>query len=134
MGSEIKFTFIYGKNALETKTFLKNVSGDIECINYIDIYNKLSKNDYYQIEPSNLVVSSYLCKKLNNAIIKNDSNSIYYVLEKLEPIVINRIKDHVFSITDKKIKFHLLVSEEATELIKYINKQEFESIDEFVVY
>ena len=54
----IEFNFIYSNDALRVKTFLGNVPRSIECINYMDIFNKLTKNDFYQYEPSDAVVSS----------------------------------------------------------------------------
>ena len=83
MEEHIEFNFIYSDDALRVKTFLGNVPRSIECINYMDIFNKLTKNDYYQYEPSDAVVSSYLMRQLQNAIGRNISTTIFYVLGNL---------------------------------------------------
>ncbi len=43
MEEHIEFNFIYSDDALRVKTFLGNVPRSIECINYMDIFNKLTK-------------------------------------------------------------------------------------------
>ena len=83
MEEHIEFNFIYSNDALRVKTFLGNVPRSIECINYMDIFNKLTKNDFYQYEPSDAVVSSYLMRQLQNAIGRNISTTIFYVLGNL---------------------------------------------------
>ena len=69
MEEHIEFNFIYSNDAVRVKAFLGSVPRSIECINYMDIFNKLTKNDFYQYEPSDAVVSSYLMRQLQNAII-----------------------------------------------------------------
>ena len=78
MEEHIEFNFIYSSDALRVKTFLGNVPRSIECINYMDIFNKLTKNDFYQYEPSDAVVSSYLMRQLQNAIGKSSLSNSYY--------------------------------------------------------
>ena len=85
MEAIVEFNFIYSKDAVKVKSFLGNVPRNIECINYMDIFNKLTKNDFYQFEPSDAVVSSYLMKQLQT-VFDRDSLSIFYeYLQKDKP-------------------------------------------------
>ncbi len=94
METNIEFNFIYSKDAVKVKSFLGSVPRNIECINYMDIFNKLTKNDFYQFEPSDAVVSSYLMKQLQTVFDRNDV-SIFYVLGNLNEHTVNGIKSYV---------------------------------------
>ena len=107
MEEHIEFNFIYSSDALRVKTFLGNVPRSIECINYMDIFNKLTKNDFYQYEPSDAVVSSYLMRQLQNAIGRNTSTTIFYVLGSLTTETVDGIKDYVSSLSDKPITYKI---------------------------
>lgn len=103
----IEFTFIYSKDAIKIKSFLCEVPRNIECINYMDIFNKLAKNDYYQHEPSDAVVSSYLMRQLQNSVSKDTTRSIYYVLGNLNENTIKGIMSYVESLTNKSISYQM---------------------------
>ena len=107
MEEHIESNFIYSNDALRVKTFLGNVPRSIECINYMDIFNKLTKNDFYQYEPSDAVVSSYLMRQLQNAIGRNTSTTIFYVLGSLTTETVDGIKDYVSSLSDKPITYKI---------------------------
>jgi len=128
----LDFVFIHSKDALKVKTFLGTVPRNIECINYMDIYNKLTKNDYFQTEPSDVVVSSYLMRQLQNLISKDATRTIYYVLEELDEDVILGIKEYVLSLSDKDVSYHLIVSDDLTDTVNGSAKL-FESVNEFEV-
>jgi hypothetical protein len=107
MSETLEFCFIYSKDAVKVKAFLGSIPRSIECVNYIDIYNKLSKNDYFQSEPSDVVVSSYLMKHLQNVIGKSTTRSLFYVLGNLDKDVIIRIKEYSKTLTSKKIHYKI---------------------------
>jgi len=107
MEEHIEFNFIYSNDALRVKTFLGNVPRSIECINYMDIFNKLTKNDYYQYEPSDAVVSSYLMRQLQTAIDRNISTTIFYVLGNLNTETVSGIQDYVESLSAKPITYKI---------------------------
>ncbi len=107
MEEHIEFNFIYSNDALRVKTFLGNVPRSIECINYMDIFNKLTKNDFYQYEPSDAVVSSYLMRQLQNAIGRNISTTIFYVLGSLNKETVGGIQSYVESLSDKSITYKI---------------------------
>jgi hypothetical protein len=107
MEEHIEFNFIYSSDALRVKTFLGNVPRSIECINYMDIFNKLTKNDFYQYEPSDAVVSSYLMRQLQNAISRNISTTIFYVLGNLDEETISSIQEYVETLSDKPITYKM---------------------------
>jgi hypothetical protein len=107
MPETLEFSFIYSKDAVKIKAFLGSVPRSIECINYMDIYNKLAKNDYLQSEPSDIVVSSYLMRQLQTAIAKSTTRSLFYVLGELDKEVISGIKDYVKTLTPRTINYKI---------------------------
>lgn len=107
METIIEFNFIYSKDAIKVKSYLGNVPRNIECINYMDIFNKLTKNDFYQFEPSDAVVSSYLMKQLQTVLDRSTTTSIFYVLGNLDELTIKGIKTYVESLTPNEIKYNI---------------------------
>jgi|TARA_R100000501_G_C2574991_1_gene80430 hypothetical protein len=99
----LAFNFVYSKNAIIIKKYLGSIE-DGECINYIDIVNKLTKNDYYQYEPSDAVVSSYLIKQLQSVLENVNTGKVFYVLSELDELIINNIKEYVEEWSIKKEK------------------------------
>ena len=106
METNIEFNFIYSKDAVKVKSFLGNVPRNIECINYMDIFNKLTKNDFYQFEQSDAVVSSYLMKQLQTVFDRN-AVSIFYVLGNLNEHTVTGIKSYVESLTNNDITYNI---------------------------
>lgn len=99
----IEVNFVYSYSAIKIKEFLGRIPRNIDYINYIDIVNKLTKNDYYQCEPTTEIVSSHIIKQLHT-VFKNESiSSVYYVLGTLEKSVVDNIKDTISSLTQKKL-------------------------------
>ena len=107
METSIEFNFIYSKDAVKVKTFLGTVPRNIECINYMDIFNKLTKNDFYQYEPSDAVVSSYLMRQLQTVLDRNTTTSIFYVLGHLNEPTVKGIKTYVESLTDRDLIYNI---------------------------
>ncbi len=107
MQEVLEFYFVYSKDAVKIKGFIDSIPRNIECINYIDIYNKLAKNDYFQSEPSDAVVSSYLMRQLQTAVCRNSTMNIYYVLGSIEKDVIEGIQSYVKTLTDRDIEFKI---------------------------
>jgi hypothetical protein len=107
MEETLEFYFVYSKDAVKIKTFLGSIPRSIECINYMDVYNKLSKNDYLQLEPSDAVVSSYLMKHLQLILSRSTTQNVYYVLGTLDEITINGIKSYIKTLTTKKINYKI---------------------------
>lgn len=107
MKEQLEFNFVYSDDAVSIKTFLGNVPKSIERINYMDIFNKLTKNDYYQYEPSDAVVSSYLMRQLQNAINRNLSPTIFYVLGSLNKETVGSVQSYVESLSNKSITYKI---------------------------
>lgn len=107
METSIEFNFIYSKDAVKVKTFLGTVPRNIECINYMDIFNKLTKNDFYQYEPSDAVVSSYLMRQLQTVLDRNTTTSIFYVLGHLNEPTVEGIKTYVESLTTRDLVYNI---------------------------
>jgi hypothetical protein len=96
----LEINFVYDKDALSVKKFLK----EVEChdiINYMDITNKLTKNDIYSVEPSDIIISSYITKYLEKTIIQKNNRIIFYVINSFLPEVIFNIKDYLYELIDE---------------------------------
>ena len=107
METGIEFNFIYSKDAVKVKSFLGTVPRNIECINYMDIFNKLTKNDFYQFEPSDAVVSSYLMKQLQTILDRSTTTSVFYVLGNLNERTVVGVKNYVETLTDRDIEYNI---------------------------
>ena len=107
----LHFNFVYSKDALTIKKYL-NTLDEGEKINYIDIVNKLTKNDYYQYEPSDAVVSSYLIKHLQTAVENTKVNTVYYVLSQLDKQIITNIKEYVVKWAGRSVLFNVHYTED----------------------
>ncbi len=107
MQEVLEFYFVYSKDAVKIKGFIDSIPRNIECINYIDIYNKLAKNDYFQSEPSDAVVSSYLMRQLQTVVSRGSTLNVYYVLGSIEKDVIEGIQSYVKTLTDRDIEFKI---------------------------
>jgi hypothetical protein len=107
METRIEFNFIYSKDAVRVKSFLGKVPRNIECINYMDIFNKLTKNDFYQFEPSDAVVSSYLMKQLQTILERTTTTSVFYVLGNLNERTVIGVKTYVETLTDRDIEYNI---------------------------
>lgn len=107
MQEVLEFYFVYSKDAVKIKGFIDSIPRNIECINYIDIYNKLAKNDYFQSEPSDAVVSSYLMRQLQTVVSRSSTLNVYYVLGSIERDVIEGIQSYVKTLTDRDIEFKI---------------------------
>lgn len=103
---KVKINFVYSECENQIKNFLINLSDGVEYINYLEISNKLTKNDFYQCKPSNEVITSYLIKQLNVSLSK-DINEIYYVISTLEKSDILKIQSFIDSITNKEVLFNI---------------------------
>jgi hypothetical protein len=97
------FNFVYSRDAITIKKYLSERESG-ECINYIDIVNKLTKNDYYQYEPSDVVVSSYLIKQLQTVLENVNTSTVFYVLSELDEVIITNIKEYVEAWSVKRKK------------------------------
>jgi hypothetical protein len=107
MEEVLEFSFVYSKDAVKIKGFIDAIPRNIECINYIDIYNKLAKNDYFQSEPSDAVVSSYLMRQLQTILSRSTTRNLYYVLGSPERDVICGVQSYVKTLTDRDIIFKI---------------------------
>ena len=76
----MKFNFVYSKDSLALRKVLSDLSSDC-CISYQDIFNKLTKNDVYSTEPADVVVNSFLIKKLEKKLISEHQN-LYYIISE----------------------------------------------------
>jgi hypothetical protein len=109
----LEINFVYANEPSKVRTFLEKVPRNIECINYIDIYDKLTKNDYYDYKPSDEVVSTYLIRQIHHVIEKN-LRTVYYVLGCIEKERVLNIQNYIQSLTDKTITFNIYYSSDIT--------------------
>jgi len=121
----MKFNFVYSKDSLALRKVLSDLKSEC-CISYQDIFNKLTKNDVYSTEPADVVVNSFLIKKLEKELI-GDHQSLYYVISSLEAEVIENVKHFVKDYIDADFFLYIVNEEELScdlfEEIHYVNSE-----------
>ena len=103
----IEFNFVCAKDAVKVKEFLNKVPRSIECINYMTILNKLAKNDYFNFEPSDAVVSSYLIKMIQQTLNSPVTQCLYYVISDADENTISNIISYAKTQTDTTLEFNI---------------------------
>jgi hypothetical protein len=101
-----KINCVYAKNKLDFKKYCKNSSAE-EVVSYYDIISKLIKNDIDGIKPSELVINSYIRKKLFKAV--TDADYILYALKNLDGETVDSIRSLVTEIYENEIIFTLTI-------------------------
>lgn len=128
---ELVIFLIYSKNAINIKRFILSLPKSAVCINYMDILNRLSKNDYLQLMPSDEVVSTHLMKKLQTTFEKNKPDSLYYVLSDATQEVIGSIFEYIKYLHKENVKYIFYHTPEVNvEEIKHL----FSEVIEFSEY
>jgi len=90
-----------------------------ECISYIEVLNKLTRNDYMQEEPSDEVVASYLIKQINAVMAKKDLSLVYYVLSSKDQDTIESITNYIAQATHRPVNYSIYtIDGDRTELRK----------------
>lgn len=106
----LQVNFIKTNRLQTTKRIVGMIPRNIECINYLEIYNKLVKSD--ETEPSDSVISIYIIKKLNEFLIDKHENTICYVLDISNENTYNNVLNIMEIIrnisTHKNIKYTLI--------------------------
>ena len=109
----IQFNCIYDKDASKIKRFLKDIDTK-EYINYMDIFNKLAKNDMLSAEPSDAVLSAFLFKELQYSLIDRESKSLYYVVSSLDETIINNLRTVISDMTSDEVSVTMYVFQTTT--------------------
>ena len=102
------FDCVYHRDAFFIKRFIRSGKYD-ECINFMDIINKLTKNDIYAKEPSDEIVMSYVAKSIDKVLIRNTDIRVCYVFSNIDSQVAENFKEYVRNRTKTKILFNLYV-------------------------
>lgn len=85
-----KVSFIYSRNKLDFKKYSKITDYD-DIISYHDIITKLVKNDDDNDRPSEIVVNTYLRKKILKAMTDENVGHVIYALKELDISTIKSI-------------------------------------------
>ena len=85
-----KVSFIYSRNKLDFKKYSKITEYD-DIISYHDIITKLVKNDDDNDRPSEIVVNTYLRKKILKAMTDENVGHVIYALKELDVSTIKSI-------------------------------------------
>jgi hypothetical protein len=126
----ITFNCVYHHKAIKVKKYLKTIKEFDDIINYMEIANKLTKNDYYSKEPSDIVINSYLIKYLIKSLLKNENKNIYYVFSEIDIDIINSLKTYLDSILPFEIDivYNLHIGTEDRKDLSQEITNEFEDI------
>ena len=105
----IEFNFVYSQCAISVNKFLDRVQKMAECINYIEVLNKLTRNDYMQEEPSDEVIASYLIKQINTVMAKKELSLVYYVLSNKDRGTIESITNYITQATHRPVNYSIYI-------------------------
>ena len=118
----IEFNFVYSQCAISVNKFLDRIPKMAECISYIEVLNKLTRNDYMQEEPSDEVVASYLIKQINTVMTKKNLSLVYYVLSSKDQDTLESIMNYITQATHRQINYSIYtINGEYVELKKINN-------------
>jgi hypothetical protein len=117
----MEFYCVYAKDALAIKKYLGKVNAKAIKISYIDIYNKLTKNDVYLSEPNEMVVYSKVYSLLQKTLLMdcNESTTIYYVISDLDKDMIRGLRSMIKDFYKHPFNFILMSREQ--DLVKGFN-------------
>lgn len=119
--------FVYSRNKLDFKKFTK-ASNFSDIVSYHDIITKLVKNDKSNDKPSEIVVNSYLRKKILKVMTDESSLNIVYALKDLDLDVMESIKDLMSEYWDYELSFNLIIIEHKKLEIDSDDKEEISNI------
>jgi hypothetical protein len=127
----MEFYCVYAKDALAIKKYLSRVNAKAIKISYIDIYNKLTKNDVYLSEPNEMVVYSRVYTLLQKTLLINckENITIYYVISELDKDMIKSLRFMIKELYKQPFTFNLIYREE--DFIKGYNSL-FHEVKTFV--
>lgn len=106
----MEFYCVYARDALAIKRYLGRVNSKSIKISYIDVYNKLTKNDVYLSEPNEMVVYSKVYTLLQKTLLTEcDENAkVYYVISDLDKEMIKGLKNMIRELYAKPFSFTLV--------------------------
>ncbi len=104
----MEFYCVYLEDKYTIKKYLNNIHSK-SIINYVDIYNKLTKNDVYLSEPNRMVIYSKIYAILNKIILVNKQQQIYYVISELDIDMLKNIKLIVEDLYKNVFTFYLVI-------------------------
>lgn len=106
---------MYARDAFAIKRYLGRVSSKSIKISYIDVYNKLTKNDVYMSEPNEMVVYSKVYTLLQKTLLTecDDKTKVYYVISELDKEMIKGLKAMIKELYAKSFSFVLIAHKDA---------------------
>lgn len=106
----MEFYCVYAKDALAIKRYLGRVNTKAIKISYIDVYNKLTKNDVYLSEPNEMVVYSKVYALLQKTLLVDcdEKTKVYYVISELDKEMIKELRSMVRELYGKPFSFILV--------------------------
>lgn len=111
----MEFYCVYARDAFAIKRYLGRVSSKSIKISYIDVYNKLTKNDVYMSEPNEMVVYSKVYTLLQKTLLTecDDKTKVYYVISELDKEMIKGLKAMIKELYAKSFSFVLIAHKDA---------------------
>ena len=113
----MEFYCVYAKDALAIKKYLGRVNAKAIKISYIDIYNKLTKNDVYLSEPNEMVVYSKVYALLQKTLLVdcNEETKVYYVISDLDKEMIKGLRSMIKDFYKQPFTFMLVSRDQDLE-------------------
>lgn len=109
---------LYSKELSYIRKYLKTLKNS-NVVNYMDISNKLTKNDIYSQEPSSLIINSHIIRVLEKFLLEDKPSTLYYVMSNFEPDTIYNLKKYIESIIPRT---------EFNFYVKLKNKEDYKNL------
>jgi len=107
----LKIEGVWCKTRTEFDKLSKNGDYDL-TVSYYDIFNRLIKSDPDNAEPSNIIVSIYIRKTIQKALMDLDDREnikILYMFKTLSAETVSNFREFINSMIDDQCELDLLV-------------------------
>mgnify|MGYP006075694257 FL=1 len=107
----LKVEGVWCKTRTEFDRLTKASEYDL-VVSYFDVFNRLVKSDPFSKEPSDLIISLYIRKMINKAIVNNTDLSdikMIYMFKDLNSESVVNLKGFIEQITDMSCELDLVI-------------------------
>lgn len=113
----IRIDCIYFNNTVKLKKFTRTLDQS-NLISYIDIANKMSRNDVYSYAPSEITLN-FMIKEALDEVLDHKVQHLFFVLSSMQEETLENLKSYIEQ-RGFSPDFHAIVDEESRFLVPSI--------------
>jgi len=99
---------VYSKDKHLIKQYVNKINSKY-VINYSDIFNKLTKNDVYLNEPTEMIVFSKIYTIFQKILSTYKPHKIYYIIHELDVESLKNLKVIIKNLYNNTFYFNLII-------------------------